>query len=267
MNSKMIAGGIALVFVAMAVPTNAYHIVGTGTLDINNPHAWTSRVGVSFPDQDPLTNSGLLCPVIRNLYGIDPLLDGIIDGLCTDAPAWDAGDGIFGFTVCEQNTDVLTGPGHAGFGGLCSMNPGFTGNPCSATASRSNGAFSAYNGGACKTTATDTQPTIATVARKWTQITMQGPVSIFPLPNGTPAGDVKFLNDCGSTGTAFVYDEQYYYTMFSGHVSGFPSQDVTPNTFGTYTAATYNGGTTAGDPTTDASLTACGGPVPAYTAN
>jgi hypothetical protein len=241
MNSKMIAGGIALVFVAMALPSNAYHITENTSVAAGSglePQHWGAAIGVDYPTSDPLVNGGPLCNIINMIPDLHPIITEVKAILCTDDPAFEGGDSAFAFTACEANPDSETGdPGNSGQGGLCFMNPGFSGSPCAATGGRSNGAYNAYDGGACKDAEDDEQGIIASPSRQWYQIQMTDEVNA-PVPFTAQIGGIT----CGDgNGDAFVYDEQFAYTIDGGHVTGFPTTAPPPNTYGTYTVAGPNG--------------------------
>ncbi|MFO1532557.1 MAG: hypothetical protein ABR562_02490, partial [Thermoplasmatota archaeon] len=178
------------------------------------------------------------------------------------------GDAAAGLVLCEVNeSSPGSGDGLPGAGGLCYMSPGFVNgatscdfvNDVATFMGNSNGNAPDYNGvGTCN--APDTLPVIASPARAWYTLTMQGTfrASSGNTPFGFQIASVSCEDSAGAlvTASTWVYDDQFAYTVDSGHVAGFPSTGpTTPNGYGGYTIV--DNGSTAG-------MTACAGPRPIY---
>lgn len=253
MNTKLTTLGVLALFAALSMPTNAYHITDEPTAANGSglePLEWGARVGVTSVADDPFTNSDTICTLLRtvaNTVGtlnpdVGAILNEVLDNLCTDEPGFSNGDSLFGFVLCEQPSS-LTAPSQSGAGGLCFMSAGFkndsTGNCVfdSSNQGNSNGNYDPYQTTgteACAAAATP-QTLIVAQARNWMEINMQ---LVHPQASST-TNRVEFVgqiggHDCDTPAERFVYDEQFAYTVDSGHVSGFPVRDPAAGTFGGY---------------------------------
>lgn len=286
MNSKMMASGAVLVFLAMAMPSNAYHV--NDDLSAANgsglePLEWGAQAGatVYYPAALSPDPTGQVCALIQSLID-SPLTDASVDAVllevknllcgpdgCFFEPCLEEGDVLFSFgnVVCEQEASGLGDPGNSGAGGLCFMNPGFTDAAGTADCAfvgsatnqgNSNGFYNPYATPTAGVEACNAenvaQPVIQDVGRKWYEITMQ---STHPVVSKT-TNQVSFTGQiggisCGSS-TSFVYDEQFAYTTDSGHVAGFPDTAPSQGQYGGYWVT--GGASPAG-------MTACA-PYPMY---
>lgn len=157
--------------------------------------------------------------------------------------------------VCEQDESVgpqfllLPSPG---YGGLCFMSPGYSGNPCTFIGSgigiggRSNGLAPDYNApvGACLPPA---GLPVITASGDWFRITMYVPTTAVPFIGSIDG------HHCSVATYNFVYDATYAYTTDDGHVAGVPSSlpFLSPTAQGSYLVDD-----------TVAPATACGAPFP-----
>ena len=114
--------------------------------------------------------------------------------------------------VCEQD-DFLGFPAPAiatpGIGGLCSMSPGYSGNPCTPTGGLSNG-NAPSTVGACNSG-------LLLPTGRWFALQMTDS-SGSPVPFYGSIGG----HECGVATTTFVYSEDYALTTDNGHVWGVP---------------------------------------------
>lgn len=249
MDARLVAAGLALAFLATAMPGAAYHIQrdpaaadGSGF----QPLEWGGRLGVAYPANDPLDNAGPLCSALRAAADtaglVDPTLGAVLHEalslVCMD-DSYQAGDSAFGFTACESNPEAGA-PGHSGLGGLCFMSAGFKdplGNCVfdSADQGNSNGWYDPYSVGAHPCEPYPSNTIIDDVAYRWYEVTMQ---LVHPTPFPGTAG-VAFTMEIGGLGCSaasdrFVYDEQFAQTLADGHVTGYPLRDPPLGTFGGY---------------------------------
>lgn len=258
MDRRLLGLGATLLLVAATGPAAGYHIQdnpGSPGGDGLEPHEWTLVAGVAAP------NGALPCPILHYVVGVvafvDPALEAelqaVLGSICGTASGLDGE--VAGAIVCEANPGAAL-PGQSGVGGLCFMAPGFATDPfasCSFIGATdrgdSDGLFDPYDGGPCLAAAppdppqpaatmpgaaatpigAQPLPTIALAARHWYRIEMLddhgAPVPF--IPQVGPFG-------CGTAAEALVYDDQFAYTVASGHVTGYPTVPTSPGTFGHY---------------------------------
>jgi hypothetical protein len=257
-----------LACLVLAPLATAYHI--QDRVGINggiSPERWGQQIGFVAPADDPSA------PVCALLLTLPPPTTTAHDALCGpnfpgSLTGTQAGDNLASIQSCESMdaSDAaapglgLTGVSQPGIGGLCYMsvgsdNGGAAGTcttPTTGNEGRSTGWAPHYNGaGHCFnefSLTPDSLPAIAAPAPSYYKIQMWDQSSS-NAPTTHSGFAVKFQASigswCGPTSNAFVYDDQFAYTVSNGHVAGAPISAPAFATFGTYTVTRVAGPATS----------------------